>query len=125
MVNLLSNAVKFSSEEATVTIVVKKQDNCIVVEVSDEGRGIPAHLLRSIFDRFQQVKSADSKQERGSGLGLAICKALIELHGGEIACTSEVGKGSTFTFSLPGGWERQPKGKGKSEEQMPVPIVVD
>jgi PAS domain S-box-containing protein len=101
LVNLLSNAIKFSSEESVVRIAAKKEAASIEVQISDQGRGIPAHLTESIFNRFQQVQSLDAKEGRGSGLGLAICKELIELHGGKISVVSELGKGSTFTFTLP------------------------
>jgi PAS domain S-box-containing protein len=101
LVNLLSNAIKFSPEESVVRIAAKKEAALIEVQISDQGRGIPAHLTESIFNRFQQVQSLDAKEGRGSGLGLAICKELIELHGGKISVVSELGKGSTFTFTLP------------------------
>jgi signal transduction histidine kinase len=71
------------------------------VSVQDEGRGIPEHLLPSIFDRFTQVKSSDARTKGGSGLGLSICKALVELHGGIISATSIENQGSTFSFTVP------------------------
>jgi PAS domain S-box-containing protein len=101
LVNLLSNAIKFSPEQSTVRIAAHKEGALIEVQIADQGRGIPAHLTASIFNRFQQVQSLDAKEGRGSGLGLAICQELIELHGGKISVVSELGKGSTFTFTLP------------------------
>ena len=101
LVNLLSNAIKFSPEESVVRVEAKRAADLIEVQIADQGRGIPAHLTDSIFNRFQQVQSLDAKEGRGSGLGLAICKELIELHGGKISVVSELGKGSTFTFTLP------------------------
>ncbi len=101
LVNLITNAIKFSPPDSTVTVCSRVKDNFVEISVSDTGRGIPEAMLSSIFERFKQVRESDSKNESGSGLGLAICKALVELHGGEISVTSLEGKGSTFTFSIP------------------------
>ncbi len=101
LVNILSNAVKFSPRGSAVTISVKESPATVELRVTDRGRGIPASHLKSIFDRFQQVEEADARQKGGSGLGLAICKAIVEGHGGTIAIESELGKGSTFSFTIP------------------------
>jgi CheY-like chemotaxis protein len=69
--------------------------------VADQGRGIPAGKLGSVFERFEQVDASDSRDKGGTGLGLAICKSIVELHGGTIAVDSTLGEGSTFTFTLP------------------------
>jgi signal transduction histidine kinase len=71
------------------------------VKVIDEGRGIPAEFIDSVFERFKQVKKSDAKNKRGTGLGLAISKAIVEKHGGKIGVTSQEGKGSTFWFRIP------------------------
>jgi signal transduction histidine kinase/HAMP domain-containing protein len=73
----------------------------LLFSVTDKGRGIPSDRLESIFNRFQQVDVSDSRQKGGSGLGLAICKSIIEQHGGAIWVESELGKGSTFYFTVP------------------------
>ncbi|HEY9786292.1 MAG TPA: ATP-binding protein [Candidatus Obscuribacterales bacterium] len=99
--NLVSNAVKFTPKGGSVDISARLKDGMVEVSVSDTGRGIPAHLLDSIFDRFQQVQSSDAKQHGGSGLGLAICKAIVELHGGSISVRSSEGQGTTFRFTVP------------------------
>lgn len=101
IVNLLSNALKYSREGGTVSLSAKADGNQVLIFVADHGRGIPAHKLASVFDRFQQVDAADAKNNRGAGLGLTICKTFIELHGGTVEVESEVGRGSTFICKLP------------------------
>lgn len=113
VVNLLSNALKFSPNSSTISISAKavdsskqsekpgmQQEGMLRVEITDQGRGIPADKAASIFERFSQVKNEDGRSNRGSGLGLAICKAIIEQHAGEIGVESVEGKGSTFWFTL-------------------------
>ncbi len=73
----------------------------ILFTVKDTGRGIPADKLESIFERFQQVDSSDSRNHDGTGLGLAICRSIVHQHGGRIWVDSELGKGSSFYFTLP------------------------
>jgi PAS domain S-box-containing protein len=101
IVNLVSNAVKFSPKGETVTIVVEDIPNWVEVKVIDHGRGIPAKYKGLLFQRFQQVETADAKKKGGTGLGLAICKGIIEQHGGSIGVESEEGKGATFWFRIP------------------------
>ncbi len=72
-----------------------------VFRVDDQGRGIPEDKLETIFERFQQVDSSDSRQKGGTGLGLAISRTIVQQHGGEIGVESRLGQGSTFTFTLP------------------------
>jgi PAS domain S-box-containing protein len=73
----------------------------LLFSVQDEGRGIPADKLESIFERFQQVDASDSRHQDGTGLGLTICRSIVRQHGGRIWVESEVGRGSTFYFTLP------------------------
>lgn len=101
LVNLLSNAIKFSGEDSKITIECIDSPGWVETRVSDRGRGIPQSHRTLIFERFQQVDSADSRKKGGTGLGLAISKAIIEQHGGTIGVESELGKGSTFWFRLP------------------------
>ncbi|HLP89078.1 MAG TPA: response regulator [Nostocaceae cyanobacterium] len=101
LTNLLSNAIKFSVSGATVWLTAEKQKNQMLFTVKDTGRGIPADKLISIFERFQQVDSSDSRNHDGTGLGLAICQSIVQQHQGEIWVKSVLGKGSTFYFTLP------------------------
>jgi signal transduction histidine kinase len=101
MINLLSNALKFSGEGTTIKVVAEQLDDVVEVQVIDQGRGIPASHLASIFGRFEQVEATDRTLKGGTGLGLAICKAIVEAHGGTIGVESELGHGSKFWFRLP------------------------
>lgn len=101
LVNLLTNAIKFSPSDSTVSIATDDLGDRYEIKVSDEGRGIPPEQVPYVFDRFRQVTAADSAEGRGAGLGLAICKAIVELHNGQISCHSEVGKGTVFNIILP------------------------
>jgi PAS domain S-box-containing protein len=111
LINLLSNAIKFSTQGGLVKISAQAHADFAEVRVADQGRGIPAHLINSVFERFQQVQQSDAKEKGGSGLGLAICKALVELHGGEIGVESELGKGATFFFRIPSEREEPSAGE--------------
>ena len=99
--NLLENAVKYSPEGGPITISAQVADGRVQTSVADRGIGIEPKQLEHIFDRFYQVDSASTRQVGGSGLGLSICKAIIEVHGGEIWVESQAGYGSTFHFTLP------------------------
>ncbi len=99
--NLLSNAVKFSPEGASVAVTLREGSNGVIISVIDQGRGIPADKLDSIFDRFQQVDASDSRQKGGSGLGLAICRTIVTQHNGRIWAERNSVLGSTFRVLLP------------------------
>jgi PAS domain S-box-containing protein len=101
LTNLVGNAVKFSPRGGRVTVSAELGDSHVTFRVEDEGRGVPADKLESIFGRFQQVDSTDSREKGGTGLGLAITKAIVDRHGGRIWAESELGKGSVFRFTLP------------------------
>lgn len=101
LVNLLSNAVKFSPPQSMIMLSAIQEGATARLLVADQGRGIPAHLIDSVFDRFKQLRAEDSAGRKGAGLGLAICKSLVEAHGGKLTVESEVGKGSTFIVELP------------------------
>ncbi|MDZ8071082.1 MAG: response regulator [Nostoc sp. DedQUE08] len=101
LTNLLSNAIKFSSAGSTVWLGAQPQENEVLLTVKDIGRGIPTDKLESIFERFQQVDSSDSRNHDGTGLGLAICKSIMQQHSGRIWAESVLGEGSTFYVTLP------------------------
>jgi signal transduction histidine kinase len=101
MLNLLSNAVKFTGDGGHVRVRAERHDNKLVVAVSDTGIGIRPEDHAVIFDEFRQVGSDFTKKAEGTGLGLALTRKLVELHGGTIRVESELGKGATFTFTLP------------------------
>ena len=82
--NLLSNAIKFSPAASQVSVQVHSDINSLLLKVIDEGRGIPEDKLEAVFDRFQQVESADASRKGGTGLGLAICRSIVQQHGGAI-----------------------------------------
>lgn len=101
LVNLLSNAIKFSPADSTVKVVATQEDQAVLIQVIDCGRGIPAEKLGSLFQPFQQVEKADGQHGIGSGLGLVICKRIVEQHGGSVGVESEQGSGSTFWLRVP------------------------
>lgn len=101
LTNLLSNAIKFSASGTTVWLSACRQAEAILVQVKDQGRGIPSDRLEAIFERFQQIDASDSRELGGTGLGLAICKNIVQQHGGKIWVESVLGVGSTFFFTLP------------------------
>lgn len=101
LVNLLRNAIKFSPPGSTVMLTAKLLADRVLFQVQDQGRGIPADRLETIFGRFQQVDASDSRQKGGTGLGLAICRSIVQQHGGRIWAESVLGEGSVFYLTLP------------------------
>jgi signal transduction histidine kinase len=100
VLNLLSNAIKFTPEGGRIEVAAVPKDGSVEVSVSDSGVGIAPEDQDAIFEEFRQVGTADKKAE-GTGLGLTLCRKFIELHGGRVWVRSEVGLGSTFTFTIP------------------------
>ena len=100
LLNLLSNAIKFTPEGGRIDLRAGLVDGVAEVSVVDTGIGIAAEDHEAVFEEFRQVGTAARKVE-GTGLGLALLRKFIELHGGRIWVTSQVGAGSTFTFTLP------------------------
>lgn len=100
--NLVSNSVKFTPKGGKVQLALKKVESNVQILVSDNGAGIPAEHLPTIFDTFTQVDPTSTRKQGGLGLGLAIVKKLVELHGGYVQASSPgLGKGSSFTVTLP------------------------
>jgi CheY-like chemotaxis protein len=118
--NLLSNAVKYTHEEGTITVRVGRVDDRAVIEVCDDGIGIPIQTLRQIFEPFYRVDSPQSQSRAGLGLGLAVVRGLVELHGGEIFVNSDgPGCGSRFVVRLPAA--AAPAQPPETRERRPVP----
>ncbi len=99
VMNLLGNATKFT-ENGSITLALKRDGASVELSIADTGIGIPAQDLPHIFDEFRQVERQGGEAAEGTGLGLAIAKKTVELLGGEITATSEVGVGTTFTVRL-------------------------
>jgi signal transduction histidine kinase len=98
--NLLSNAIKFSKPKSRICLRVRPEKEQVVVEVQDTGEGISEEDIPKLFQMFSQLEGG-AQIRQGTGLGLGISKAIVEAHHGKIGVTSEVGKGSTFWFTLP------------------------
>ncbi len=99
--NLVDNAIKYSPDGGKIWIFARRNGRMIEVEVKDEGIGIPAEHIRTIFEPFGRVDTSTVRTTRGTGLGLTISKRIVELHGGEMWVESEPGRGSSFFFTLP------------------------
>ncbi len=98
--NLVSNAVKFTKETGIINFLVRRQNKYLSVSIEDDGIGISNEDIKKLFQKFSQVGQLEDKP-KGTGLGLALCKEIVNLHKGSISVTSELGKGSRFTFTLP------------------------
>jgi signal transduction histidine kinase len=99
--NLLSNAVKFTPEGGRISLKASQKDGAVEIAVTDTGVGIAPEDQAAIFEEFRQVGTDETRKQEGTGLGLTLAKKFVELHGGRIWVESEVGRGSTFTFTLP------------------------
>jgi signal transduction histidine kinase len=111
LLNLVGNAIKFT-DQGQVTIKANASDGEFTVAVCDTGPGISLSDQAKLFQEFQQADNSITRQKGGTGLGLAISKRIIEMHGGRIRVDSELGKGSTFTFTLPVHAQRQATSDG-------------
>jgi len=100
VLNLLSNAIKFTPEGGRIEVAAVRRDGLVELSVRDTGVGIAPEDQEAVFEEFKQVGTADKKVE-GTGLGLALSRKFVELHGGKIWVKSQVGTGSTFTFTIP------------------------
>jgi signal transduction histidine kinase len=100
--NLVSNAFKYTEAGGEIQVGARMhRGSDVVVWVKDSGAGIPREEIDSIFELYVQAQSGQEQYRGGTGLGLTICKRLVEAHGGKIWVESDVGKGTTFYFSLP------------------------
>ena len=112
LLNLLSNAVKFTPEGGRVGLTATVADGAVTIAVSDTGIGIAPEDQAAIFEEFRQVGRDDARKQEGTGLGLTLAKKFVELHGGRIWVQSQVGQGSTFSFTLP----VRPDGRSASDQ---------
>jgi two-component system phosphate regulon sensor histidine kinase PhoR len=99
--NLVDNAVKYTPEGGTIRVLTRADNGHVVVEVTDNGIGIPEADLSRVFERFYRVDKSRSRDMGGTGLGLAIVKHVVQSHGGTIEASSRLGKGTTFRMTLP------------------------
>jgi hypothetical protein len=99
--NLVENAIKYSNDHTRILICSEEQDGRVMIQIIDQGPGIPTDELPHIFMKFFRSKNAKSSPIKGSGLGLYLAKYFTELHGGKIVVESICGNGSTFTVELP------------------------
>ena len=97
--NLLNNAFSYTKKDGQIEINLQKQDNMVIIEVKDNGKGIEPENIEKIFDSY--FSTSKKMRKVGTGLGLFLTKQIIEKHGGTIKVTSKINKGSTFSFSLP------------------------
>lgn len=129
MFNLLSNAVKFTPDSGIITIraiqgdAEKGFENSVIISVADTGIGVAPEHVERIFGAFEQVDSSYTRQQQGTGLGLPLTKRIVELHGGRLWMESELGAGSTFTFSLPTENEAREESSGLSPGQSNTELV--
>lgn len=98
--NLLDNAIKYTNRKGKITVAAHRDNKFANITVTDTGVGMPEDELFYIFDRFYQI-SKPRNHKHGFGLGLSIAKSIVESHKGKILVESQIGKGSTFTISLP------------------------
>jgi PAS domain S-box-containing protein len=103
LVNLLGNAIKFTPAGGSVTLAVRRDEaeRAVLFQIRDTGEGIPREAFQRIFEKFGQVESRKAGRKMSTGLGLTFCKMVTEAHGGRIWVESELGRGSTFSFTVP------------------------
>ncbi len=99
--NLLENAYKHTASGGKIIVTARRENNMVKISVNDTGEGISAEDLPNMFERFYRVDKSRARTAGGSGLGLTIVKRLVEAHGGSVGVQSELGKGSSFSFTLP------------------------
>jgi two-component system phosphate regulon sensor histidine kinase PhoR len=99
--NLIDNAIKYAPGGSEIQLGARTEGETVEFFVRDFGQGIPSEHLPRLFERFYRVDKARSRESGGTGLGLAIVKHIVRKHGGTVAASSELGKGSEFVFRLP------------------------
>jgi signal transduction histidine kinase len=120
LTNLLGNAIKFSDRGTVLRVTVTRSPTEVRIAVIDQGRGIPADQLATVFDRFGQVEATDARREGGTGLGLPIAREIVQRSGGTITVDSTLGRGSTFTVCLPRITQPVPDPAAGDSAQPPI-----
>jgi two-component system, OmpR family, phosphate regulon sensor histidine kinase PhoR len=108
LTNLIDNSVKYCGPGATVKVSAEARGHCVRIVVSDTGPGIEARHLPRLFERFYRVDAGRSRELGGTGLGLSIVKHMVEAMGGTVTVESELGKGTSFSFTLPAALDEEP-----------------
>lgn len=101
IINLLENAIKYSGSTNPIILRVEKNEDYVIFQIIDDGKGINISRIESIFDGFSQAEASRSDTNKGLGIGLSICKTIVNAHGGNISVTNKEGGGAVFTFTLP------------------------
>jgi signal transduction histidine kinase len=101
LTNLLDNAFHYTPADGNISVATRTNGSYVAISISDTGIGISKENQEKIFDRFFRVEDSEIQEVPGTGLGLAIVRSLVEMHGGQIDVESTLGKGSTFTFTVP------------------------
>ncbi len=121
IINILGNAVKFTRVGEISVRMIMPNKNRLALSISDTGIGIPADRIDEVFREFHQIDSTDSRNYGGTGLGLAITRRVLDIIGGDVTVESELGKGSTFTITLPLKSKEEVTNGKKIEEQAALP----
>jgi signal transduction histidine kinase len=101
LANLVDNAIKYSTERRRLGVSARREDQWVVIEIADEGIGIPPGEAERIFEKFYRIGRSETQGTRGSGVGLALVKHIAEAHGGRVSVESRPGQGSRFALFLP------------------------
>ncbi|MFC4320376.1 ATP-binding protein [Litchfieldia salsa] len=99
--NLINNAIKYSPEGGTIQIVLRENEDSLLIDVSDEGLGIPEEAIKNLFTKFYRVDNSDRRRIGGTGLGLSIVKEIVKAHDGDISVSSILKEGTTFSLAFP------------------------
>jgi len=105
LINLIDNAIKYTPPGGAISVSIRKERQEVIVQVEDNGPGIPKQLIPRVFEKFQRLEGSYVKDTVGTGLGLYIVRELVKAHGGRVWVESTIGKGSRFSFSLPRNME--------------------
>ena len=119
--NLVDNAVAHSRREDTVSLRARAHGDTLVIEVADEGAGIPPDALDHVFERFWRGQRSRARRRGGSGLGLSIVHAVAEAHGGAVRISSTVGRGTSVTLTLPGLMPSRGRATRQQQHVEPAP----